>query len=152
MCLQSCHLYNVKWKWELSATYLNVPAWKSMVLRWPRFAPWSPDRGSRAADGRDVLRFVLSGYRVIHCTHEAAELVCASFFPEVRSREIKNPTDIPNQEMVSNSLSRFFILAHINCLERFIVLPNRIPKPWLPNPDFAWHGLLCHEQKRLIRV
>lgn len=76
-----------------------------------------------------MLRFVLSGYRVIHGTHEAAELACASFFPEVRSREIKKPTNIPNQEMVSNSLSGFFILSHINCLERVIVLPNTVPKP-----------------------
>lgn len=146
MRLQNCHFYNMKCRWKPPATYSNVPLWKSMVSHWPRVAPWSPGCGCRAADGKDVPGFVLSGYRVRHCTRDVAELVWTSFLPEVRSREIVTKI-YHKQHMVSDSLPGFFILDNIDYLGRLIVAQALMTQSWA---WLAWSALPWAEEANLL--
>ena len=64
--------------------------------------------------------------------------VCFFFsWSEIKGNKIKQ---IPNQDMVSNSLPGFFVLADINCLGRFITAQALITHSWL-----------CPEQSALLQ-
>lgn len=71
-----------------------------------------------------------SGCRMMYYTHEAVELVSASFilFPhDMRSKEILKKNPNPNQDMVCVSLPGFFHFDTV-CLGRLIVAQALITK------------------------
>lgn len=67
----------------------------------------------------------LSGCRMIYYSHEAAELVSASFFPPMRSKEIKKKKKSKPKPGVS--LPGFFHFDRV-CLGRFMVAQALITK------------------------